>query len=250
MGRQPPEPSLQRLPGSIDRRSELHLVRRTSSQQRTGLGPPDDIRPNSPQLLGGLRQPMPGQPTCDSLDRMVDHVGQLLPLVDRPAVVDVPGAQHDQYEHDVHDRRGRLVEVVVVGGDELADLVDEQPEADATHQRGRRADHRADVREQQVDRQQHQQTTRQDVRDVQALAADLRVAAQPEDQTGDQDGRDTRHHERGQVLPGPDIADQPSPEQVRRPVHFTSAAITTIATSAASTTEVTSRRVRGSTGSG
>jgi hypothetical protein len=54
------------------------------------------------------------------------------------------------------------------------------------------------------------------------------------------------------VLPGPDVADQSRAQQIRRPLaaHFTNAAITTIATSAASTTEVTSRRVRGSTGPG
>ena len=54
----------------------------------------------------------------------------------RLEVADDPGADQDDYHQDVHDFGGGTVEVVVVLGDELADLVEEQPEPDSTQHNG------------------------------------------------------------------------------------------------------------------
>jgi len=177
--REPVEPALQRRPQRVHRRCQLDLVARRRGQQRPDLGTARDVRPGRTYLLRRLRQPAPGQPAGHALDRVVDGVRQVLARVDRAAVGEELHTEHQQHERDVHDRGGRAVEVVVVRGDELADLVDEQPEPDPADERRGRPDHRSDVGQQQHDRHQHQQSARQHVRDVQTAAADLRVTHQP-----------------------------------------------------------------------
>ena len=201
----------------IDRSGQLHLVRRTGCQQPPGLQPPWTSGPTSRSCSDACARRRRDNPPATPSTAMSTTFDRISRWSIGRRLVTYSGAEHDQHEHDVHDRRGGLVEVVVVRGDELADLVDEQPEPDPTDQRRGRPHHGPDVREQQVDRQQHQQAAGQHVRDVQALAADLRVAAQPEDQPGDQHRRDARHHEGGQVLADAHVAHQAGPQQVRRP---------------------------------
>jgi len=212
--REPVERPPQRAEQCIHRRDQLDVVARRGGEQGARLVPAGDVRPGPPQLLRGDRELPPRQAAGDSLHGVVDRVREVFARVDRPPAGEELHPEHEQYEDDVHDRGRGPVEVVVVGGDELADLVDEQPEPDPAGQCRRRPHHRADEAEQQEDRHQHQQPAPQHVRDVQPAAADLRVAEQPQQRPHEEHRRDGRHHERGQVLDRLDVADQPGPHQV------------------------------------
>src|SRR5205085_568431 len=75
---------------------------------------------------------------------------------------------------------GRLEEVVVVRGDELAELVDEEAEADAGDERRRPTGAATEQGEQDRDRDHHQKAPPEQVGDVEAVAAELRVVGEPE----------------------------------------------------------------------
>jgi hypothetical protein len=100
-----------------------------------------------------------------------------------------PERQPHGDEDDVDQRRGRLVEVVDVLGDELAQLVDEEAEAEASEHRGDLARGPGDEGDRDHYRDHHQQPAPKHVRDVQAMAAELRVVGQVELQPDNQDHR-------------------------------------------------------------
>jgi hypothetical protein len=117
-------------------------------------------------------------------------------------------ADHQQDEQHVHEREGRLEEVVVLLGDELADLVDESAEADAAEEGGEPDRIPVEVREEDEERDHHDQAAPEHVRDVQAAAAELRVAGHPQVETDDEDGADGRHQEQLDVHVGVGAADE------------------------------------------
>jgi hypothetical protein len=84
------------------------------------------------------------------LAQEVDGVGELVARPERPPVLDGAGEHEQADEDEVDQRRGGLVEVVVVRGDELAELVDEEAEADAADHGRRAADAAAEKGEQQA----------------------------------------------------------------------------------------------------
>ena len=90
----------------------------------------------------------------------------------------------DQVHHDedaVDDREGGLEEVVDVSGDELAELVDEPPEARTTEERRDDAPERSQVRDRDHDRDRHHQGAPDRVRDVERAVAELWVAGDDEE---------------------------------------------------------------------
>ena len=130
--------------------------------------------------------------------RLVHVVGgrllEQLDGVDDPLTVGHRVPLHDERDDEVHpdegavdDRGDRLVEVVVVAGDELAHLVDEQPEADP-------GEHGRDVprgaAEEQHEHQlgdEHRQPAPEQVREVQRAAAQLREAGGGQEHPGQRD---------------------------------------------------------------
>jgi hypothetical protein len=130
------------------------------------------------------------------LPHEVDRVRQLLGGRQPAAPLERPGEEEEPDEDEVDQRRGGLEEVVVVRGDELAQLVDEEAEAHAAHNGGREARRAPEERDQQADRQHHEDPAVEQVRDVQPAAAELRVVGQPQLRADDEDGRDRGDEER------------------------------------------------------
>jgi len=83
--------------------------------------------------------------------------------------------QEQENEADVDDRDRRPVEVVDVLGHELAHLVDEQTESDTANDGRDRLSRRAEKSEDCDQRRQQQETSPQHVRNVQGVAAHLRI---------------------------------------------------------------------------
>jgi hypothetical protein len=127
----------------------------------------------------------------DELDRVGKALGR-----GQPATASHRAAEHEQPDEDQVDEGWRgLEEVVVVGGDELAQLVDEEPEADATDDRRRAARRAAHERKQDPDRDHHEHAAVQQVGDVEPVAAELRVVRQPQLGPDDEDRRHTGDEE-------------------------------------------------------
>src|SRR5207248_2328280 len=82
----------------------------------------------------------------------------------------------------------RLEEVVDALGEELADLVDEQTEADSADSRGAHLRPRTGPDEHEHDRYAHQQAAPQHMCDVQPAAADFRIAGHDQERTDEDDG--------------------------------------------------------------
>ena len=82
----------------------------------------------------------------------------------------------EQDEDDVDQGDRRLVEVVVVAGDELAQLVDEGAEAGAADDRRKDAGPAPEKRQTRQERDQHADAAEEHVGDVQAVAPDLGIA--------------------------------------------------------------------------
>ena len=103
-------------------------------------------------------------------------------------------------EADVDDRDRRAVEVVHVLGDELADLVDEEPEADTAADRGDRLRSRAEEGDHDEQTRQEEQASPEHVGDVELPSTDLRVAGRSEKATREDDGRDRADEQQRQML--------------------------------------------------
>lgn len=87
-------------------------------------------------------------------------------------------SREQQEEDDIDDGRGRLEEVVVVAGEELAQLVDEDAEPRTGQDRREPPHVPAKVRQKQYDTRHHQRAAPEHMGDMDALAADLREAGQ------------------------------------------------------------------------
>ncbi len=94
--------------------------------------------------------------------------------------------QIEGHEHRVDDGDSRLVEVVDRLGEKLADLIDEQPEADACHQRGAQPVVRTHPDQQHHHADAHQQAAPEHMGDMQAVATYLRVAGSGKECPGHQ----------------------------------------------------------------
>ena len=101
--------------------------------------------------------------------------------------------EHDEDHVDDGDRR--LEEVVVVTGDELAQLVDEHPETDATDDCRYRPAERAERSQQDNDGHQHPQTAPEHVSDMESSRGQRGVAGQCEKDPDRHDGRSGRDEE-------------------------------------------------------
>src|SRR3954451_3722611 len=90
--------------------------------------------------------------------------------------------QHAEQKKGVNDRRRSRIEVIIGLGDELADLVDEQPDAKATQDRAEGID--SSVGQQQWQQSGHveQEAAPEDMRDMQSSIAKLRIASQLEEE--------------------------------------------------------------------
>src|SRR5438874_593725 len=90
-----------------------------------------------------------------------------------------PEAQEEQDQEAVDKRDGGLEEVVVVRGDELAEFVDEQPEAGSANQRRQPLAPFADHGQQEHERNEHEQSAPEHVGDVKSASAHARKPVRP-----------------------------------------------------------------------
>src|SRR5258706_8017168 len=70
----------------------------------------------------------------DGLFQVIDGVDQILLPADPASHLKIAKAEIDEDEHDVDERDRRLIEIIVVARDELADLVDECSESDSAQE--------------------------------------------------------------------------------------------------------------------
>ena len=106
----------------------------------------------------------------------------------------LPGDE-EQDEDDVDQGNRRLIEVVVVAGDELAQLVDEGAEAGAADDRRKVAGPPPEKRQARQERDQHADAAEEHVGDVQTVAPDLRIAGEPSQAADEEDGDHRRDEE-------------------------------------------------------
>jgi hypothetical protein len=102
----------------------------------------------------------------------VQAVDPVLFVGERAAVDAEADHQPDEDDRAVDDRGDRLVEVVVVRRDELADLVDEEPEPGPADHGGEPRDPGTEEEQRQQLTGQHAQPAPEHVRHVQAARAD------------------------------------------------------------------------------
>src|SRR5205807_7361343 len=98
---------------------------------------------------------------------------------------------HEEQDQEAVDKRdGGLEEVVVVFGDELAEFVDEQPEAGSANQRRQPLAPFADHGQQEHERNEHEQSAPEHVGDVKSASTHARKAGHTEKQARQQNGHD------------------------------------------------------------
>ncbi len=134
-----------------------------------------------------------------SLDRSVgDDVERLRQALVRRGV-GVGGkafaGDEEQDKDDVDQGDRRLIEVVVVAGDELAQLVDEGAEARAADDRRKDAGPPPEKRQTRQERDQHTDAAEEHVGDVQTVAPDLRIAGETEPGADEEDSDHRRDEE-------------------------------------------------------
>lgn len=138
------------------------------------------------------------------------RVGQRLVDADRPEVADRPSRdQHDDHA-DVHHLRRRPEEVVVVDGDELADLVEEQAEADPADGDRRHANRRAQKQPTHDERDHEQARSPDRVRDVQRVATDLWIPGELQIGAGDQNRGNGDDQEPFDIRTAPNASGHPA----------------------------------------
>ena len=118
---------------------------------------------------------------CSPLLEQLDRVDDALAVGERSALHDVGHAEVHGHEDAIDDRRNGLEEVVVVAGHELADLVDEEPETDPAEHGGNHPNRPAQEEHEEQLRDEHEHAAPEDVRKVQAVAAELRIPGEDEE---------------------------------------------------------------------
>ncbi len=126
----------------------------------------------------------------------VERVGERLALREPLAREEEPRAAPDRHQGHVDQREGRVEEVVVVARHELPDLVDEEPESDSSDHGCNPSRRVRDDRHADDQCQAEERTAPEQVSDVQAVAAELRVAREDQSEPDDEDRQDA-HDEEG-----------------------------------------------------
>jgi hypothetical protein len=125
---------------------------------------------------------------------LVEPVGDELTAREGGTLFDAPAEKEQQDEDAVDERDGGAEEVIVVAGDELAQLVDERAEADASHYRRDPLDTTTEERQERDEAGEHEEPTPEHVGDVEPVPAQLREAGEREEEADRQD-RDDRPNE-------------------------------------------------------
>src|SRR5216683_2947942 len=130
----------------------------------------------------------------------------------RPGVTYPPDDQHQHGKDHVDQCRRWLEEIVVVGRNELAELVDEGAKAYPPDQGSYRPDTRCDEGQQDSDCDNHAQSAPKDVGNVETSAADLRVVRclQVDAQRQDRQDRSNQKEVQGFGLGASNQTPQPS----------------------------------------
>src|SRR6185437_15055759 len=100
----------------------------------------------------------------------------------------------DQKQHDedaIDQRDGRLEKVVIIAGDELAQLIDEGAETNAPQHCRAMLNPPTQKSQQQNQGDKHQQAAPQEMRNVQSPPADLREPCQRQEEANGQDRDDS-----------------------------------------------------------
>src|SRR5207245_4151317 len=112
------------------------------------------------------------------------------------------------------DRRdGGPIEVVVVARNELAQLIDEEAEAEPGNDRSRSSDPLPEIAQQEKDTGDHQGAAPQHVRDMESTASEARIPGHAEEEAHPEEGCHRRHEEGLEQLTGIEIANE---EQTRQ----------------------------------
>ncbi len=106
-----------------------------------------------------------------------------------------PAHQEGEDENPVDQRNGRAIEVVVVRGHELADLVDERAKTESGDDGRGMLDRSVEKCQQEHQRQEHQQAAPQHVRDVDPVRTDLWVAGESKEPADPQERADSGDQE-------------------------------------------------------
>ncbi|WP_189196639.1 hypothetical protein [Micromonospora fulviviridis] len=186
------------------RRRQGHPRRQPPPRQPGEPPRGNDLRARSRGLVGPGVQP-------------VDHV---LLLAERAAVHAESDHQPDEDDGAVDDGRDRLVEVVVVRRDELAHLVDEEPEPDPTDHGGEPGDPGTEEEQGQQLAGQHAEPTPEDVCHVQATRTDLGIVRRCQEGAGHPDAEHRADQEQLDALRAGRRADQDrSPDRRVSTIH-------------------------------
>src|SRR6266478_10242114 len=108
----------------------------------------------------------------DCLLQIIDGIYQILFPADRASHLKIAKGEIDEDEHNVDERDRRLIEIVVVARDELADLVDERSEPDSPEERRQQSGPVAKEGKADEQRRRHQQASPKHVGDVESRPAE------------------------------------------------------------------------------
>lgn len=179
-----------------------------------GLHEGEQIRSQS-TLLGAGRTSRGGGETLPqrftfvsleiALDRLLEQLERGEELAARIGIVRPASAkpyEHGDQEGGVDDRRGSRIEVVVLGGDELADLVDEEANADAGEEGRCEVDEPAGQKDWQQRCREQGGAAPEGVGEMQVASADLRKAGDGQEPARSDDGGGERDERDEQVALG------------------------------------------------
>src|SRR5882762_5703893 len=147
----------------------------------------------------------------DCLLQIIDGIYQILLPADPPSHLKIAKAEIDEDEHDVDERDRRLIEIIVVARDELADLVDERSESDSAEECRQQSGPVTKERKADEQRRRHQQTSPKHVGDVESRAAKAWIAGDSENEPDCQHGRHSANDEQIEIPRGDKIAGKNGP---------------------------------------
>src|SRR6266849_9325308 len=142
----------------------------------------------------------------DSLFKVIDGVDEILFPGDPAAHLKIAKGEIDEDEHDVDERDRRLIEIVVVARDELANFVDERSESDSAEERSHQPGSVAKEGKADEQRRRHQQTSPKHVGNVKSRPAQTWIAGNSEDESDRQYGRHSANDEQIEIPPSNEIA--------------------------------------------
>ena len=140
--------------------------------------------------------------------QLPDGVDQVFQTGVMPPRLDAPDGDENQDEDDIHHGDRGLEKIVVVGGDELHDLVDKIPEAYAADDGRQALSPLAQKDEEDQDGNEHEEPSPEHVGDMKPFPAQFGITCQFEEGPDDQNGGDGRDQESLQVAARVEIADE------------------------------------------